>query len=408
MNIALISYEYPPSVAIGGIGTYAWNASHMLAGSGAHVVVFAAGQKEGTETPHPLIEVRRVAVNDRAAFPQAVVPPLLSAHARRPFDVIEAPEIGPEGGPAFAAIPSVARVVKLHTASFLVGRFGYDPPSRLQRLRFLAGALRRGRWATLRPPPDYVRANDAEYRAALLADEIAAPSQAIADILQREWSLDLGRISVYHYPYTPSPALLALPLPACLRTVGFLGRLEARKGVTEMVKAIPAILTRAPGLRFRFIGPSWPHAGTDMQTWILRHHPRLTHALEFTGAVTPAQVPAELSRCDALVLPSRWESFGYTCVEAMISGRAVIGSAAGGMAELIEPGISGLLVPPRSPPAITDAVLHLVDHADQVAALGAGGRRRIAALLAPQHILQLQLASYRRAMQRAADRNSRI
>lgn len=407
VNIALISYEYPPSVAIGGIGTYVWNASHMLAGSGAHVIVFSAGHEDGIENPHPHIEVRRVAVKDRAAFPQAIVPHLLSAHARRAFDIIEAPEIGPEGGPAFAALPTVARVVKLHTASFLVGRFGYSPPSQLQRLRFLAGALRRGRWATLRPPPAYVRENDAEYRAALLADEIAAPSQAIGDILQREWSLDQERISVYPYPYTPSPALLALPLPACVQTVGFLGRLEARKGVAELVKAIPAILARAPGLRFNFIGPSWPHAGTDMQTWILRHHPRLAHALEFTGAVTPARVPDELSRCDALVLPSRWESFGYTCVEAMISGRAVIGSAAGGMAEIIEPGISGLLVPPRSPQAITDAVLYLIDHADQVAALGAGGRGRIATLLAPQHILPLQLASYRRAMQRAAARNTR-
>lgn len=404
MNIALISYEYPPSVAIGGIGTYAWNASHMLAEAGVQVTVFAAGLEEGIENPHPLIEVRRVMVKERAAFPQTIVPHLLSAHARRPLDVIEAPEIGPEGGPAFVALPAVARVVKLHTASFLVGRFGYDPPSLLQRLRFLVGALRRGRWATLRPPPAYVREQDAEFLAAQLADEIAAPSRAIGDILRREWSLDPDRISVYHYPYTPSPALLALPLPARVQTVGFLGRLEARKGVTELVAAIPAILARAPGLRFRFIGPSWPHAGTDMQTWILRRHPRLAPALEFTGAVTPAQVPDELSRCDALVLPSRWESFGYTCVEAMTSGRVVIGSAAGGMAELIEPGVSGLLVPPRSPRAIADAVLRLTDHADQVAALAAGGRRRITTLLDPQQILPLQLASYRRAMQRAAIR----
>lgn len=407
MNIALISYEYPPSVAIGGIGTYAWNASHMLAQSGARVVVFAAGHKEEVENPHPHVEVRRVVANDRAAFPQAVVPPLLSSHARHPFDVIEAPEIGPEGGPAFAALPSVARVVKLHTASFLVGRYGYEPPSRLQRLRFLAGALRRGRWATLRPPPDYVRDSDAEYRAALLADEIAAPSRAIGDVLRHEWSLDPAKISFYPYPFLPSAALLSLPSPTHLGTVGFLGRLEPRKGVVEMMEAIPLILRQAPGLRFRLIGPSWPYAGTDMKTWILRRHPRLAGSLDFTGAVTPGDVPAELARCDALVLPSRWESFGYTCCEAMASGRPVIGSSAGGMAEIIEPGASGLLVPPSAPGAIAEAVLRLFHHPDQVSALGASGRRHVTALLAPERILPLQLASYQRAIHQAAIRNSR-
>lgn len=406
MNIALISYEFPPAVAVGGIGTYAWHASQMLADNGISVTVLAAGREGAFEYPRDGIEVRRVAAEGRPAFSRALVPGLLAAHSRSPFDLIEAPEIGPEGLHAFKALPSAARVLKLHTPGFLVSRHGFDPLPFVQRLHFFLGGLRRGRLALLRPPT-YLRENDSEYHAALLADEIAAPTRAIGDVLQNEWSLDPGRISIYPLPFIPSAALLSLPVPTRLGTVGFLGRLEARKGVVEMMQAIPLILSKAPGLRFRLIGPSWPYAGTDMKTWILRRYPHLAGSIEFTGAVPPDEVPAELGRCDALVLPSRWESFGYTCCEAMASGRPVIGSAAGGMAEIIEPGVSGLLVPPRSPRAIAEAVLELYNHSEKIATLGAGGRQHVTALLAPQRILPLQLANYQRAIRNALIRNSR-
>jgi glycosyltransferase involved in cell wall biosynthesis len=192
-----------------------------------------------------------------------------------------------------------------------------------------------------------------------------------------------------------------------VRTIGFLGRLEARKGVTEMAAAVPRILAHAPHLRFRFIGPSWPYRGTDMQNWLQSTYPRVAHAMEFAGAVPPERVVTELARCDVLVLPSRWENFPFSCWEAMASGRAVIGSAAGGMAEVIEPGVSGLVVPPRSATAIADAVRRLVDRPALAAVLGGGARQRIQSLLAPSRVLPLQLASYTRALQRAARRRRR-
>lgn len=406
MRVALISFEYPPAVAVGGIGTYAWHASHMLAKADIDVVVFAAGQAEGVEHPASGIEVRRVIAHTRLEFSVALTPHLLAAHRRAAVDLIEAPEIGPEGGPAFAALPSAARVVKLHTPSFLVDRFGYEPPTLLERLRFTAGALRRGRWEVL-SRPIYRRQDDPEFQTAKIADEIAAPSQAIADILHSEWSLDWQKTTVYPLPYAPDRALLALSPPDRIQTIGFLGRLEPRKGILDLVQAIPPILARAPELRFRFIGPSWPFARTDMKSWILHHHPEISSNVEFSGSVTPEQVPSELGRCDAVVLPSRWENFPFACWEAMASGRAVIGSAAGGMAEIIQPGVSGLIVPPRSPKAIAEAILQLVDQPELVTKFGNAARQRITSILSPERVLPLQLASYRQALGQAVLRNTR-
>lgn len=405
VKIALISFEYPPAVAIGGIGTYAWQASHMLAAHGIEVAVFAAGLSDNVESPHPLIRVQRIVAENRIQFSSCLIPFLFASHQRDPIDVIEAPEIGPEGAPAFRALPQVARVVKLHTPAYLVDRVGYEHPGFARRFRFWIGGLRRGCWRRLSRPV-YQRESDAEYHGALLADEIAAPSCAIGEVVARDWRLNDALIHHYPLPFEPRAELLALPPPHAVSTVGFLGRLEPRKGVLELARAIPAILDRFPHLRFRLIGPSWPYHDTDMQSWIGRHFPRIMPALDFTGAITPAQVPRELERCDILVLPSRWESFGFTCCESLSSGRAVIGSASGGMADMIEPGISGLLVPPNSPRAIADAVISLAADPAKTVSYGLAGRTRITTLLAPARVLPLQLASYQRAIRQAAIRNS--
>lgn len=406
MRIALISFEFPPAVAVGGIGTYAWNAAVMLAGAGHEVEVFAAG-RAGPEPAQALgVRVHRLDSADRAAFREALAPVFSSRHRERPFDVLESPEIGAEGAAAAKMHPAIARVVKLHTPSCLVAEAGWEPPGVGAQLRFLLGALRRGRMDLLRKP-DCLPEQDAECLWTRQADVIAAPSQAIADLVSSRWSLNPGLVSVYPYPYAPAATLLDLPLPSTVKTIGYLGRLEARKGVTDMAQAIPEILSRAPHLRFRFIGPSWPFRGTDMQTWIERHYGRAAHAMEFTGGLPPDRVAAELARCDVLVLPSRWENFPFACWEAMASGRAVVGSAAGGMAEVIEPGASGLLVPPRSPSAIRDAVLALVNQPGLAANLGAAARQRIESLLAPVQVLPQQLASYEQAIRRAAARAGR-
>lgn len=402
-RVGFVSYEYPPAVAIGGIGSYVWEASRMLASSGASVEVFAAGLP--TEEPANAfgIEVHRIDAKDRAAFREQVLPVFTERHSMASFDLVESPEIGAEGARIAAAFPEVAVISKLHTPSYLVNAIGQTSPTLQERLRFRFGALRRGRWAGLRQEP-YIREQDPEWQFTRNADGIDAPSQAIADRLTADWHLDRQRISVFPCPFRPDPALLELPILDQVRTIGFLGRLEARKGVVELAWAIPRILQQAPQLQFRFLGPSWPYRNSDMESWIRHHCRSVLDRIVFVGAVAREQLAVELARCDGIVLPSRWENFPFACWEAMASGRAVIGSSAGGMADVIEPGVSGLLVPPHSPEAIAAAVLSLVNHPERVAQLGAAGRQRVLEHLAPERILPLQVASYERAIARARER----
>ena len=230
MRIALFSFEFPPAVAIGGIGAYAWEAAKMLAAAGCEVEVFAAG-KTGDEPAKDFgVMVHRFDVNDRASLRKAVLPCFAERHCQCPFDVFESPEIGAEGAEVAMAFPEIASVVKLHTPTYLVSEIGYETPSLLERMRFFLGALRRGRPASLKKRA-YDANDDLECRFTRLADEVAAPSRAIGERVGADWSLDSDRISNYSLPFQPAAALLDLPLPTSARTVGYLCRLEARKGV---------------------------------------------------------------------------------------------------------------------------------------------------------------------------------
>ena len=403
MRIALISFEFPPAVAIGGIGAYAYEASRMLALAGHDVEVFAAGGVGEEPAAEFGVRVHRFDVKNRLELSKAVVPVFSERHREQPFDVMESPEIGAEGTGIKAAFPDLPFVVKLHTPSYLVGKVGYEQPTLIEHLRFTLGGLRRGRWATRRSPA-YNAELDYECLFTRSADEIAAPSKAIGEIVGRDWKLDSSKVSQYPLPFRPSEALLELPYPSAGKVIGFLGRLEARKGVVELAKAIPEILEKAPDLRFRFLGPSWPYKQGDMESWIRGKCRKVIDRIEFVGAVGKGLLASELGKCDIMILPSRWENFPFACWETMASGRAVIGSASGGMADVIEPGVSGLLVEPKSPKSIVKAILSLANDPEKVARLGKAGRKRILHLLAPERILPLQIASYERAIRRAKEK----
>src|SRR5262245_18924446 len=149
MRVALISFEFPPSVAIGGIGTYAVQAVTMLVERGIDVEVFAAGNDGTTICALTGVLVHRVQASDRQQFSARLVDVFQRRHRLRAFDVFESPEIGADGGYVARACPDVARVIKLHTPSFVVNRLGQGP-SFSTSLRFTLGSIRRGRLAFIR------------------------------------------------------------------------------------------------------------------------------------------------------------------------------------------------------------------------------------------------------------------
>jgi glycogen(starch) synthase len=122
MRIALISYEFPPDTAFGGIGTYAGQAATLLAQRGHQVEVFAASAKRAGHFADGPIALNLIGEMDRAKCPAAIAQVCAERHAVRPFAVAESPECFAEGHVIRQAHPNLPLIIKLHTPSEMLER----------------------------------------------------------------------------------------------------------------------------------------------------------------------------------------------------------------------------------------------------------------------------------------------
>ena len=406
MRIALVSFEYSGANRGGGIGTYMRQTASMLAARGHDVEVFIG---DDTECEGSTSNVRIIRVEGpREEFAQNVLAPFLARHRCTAFDVVEGAEFGADLLMIMEALPNLARVVKLHTASYQISLVNDRYLTLGSKARFLLGGLRRGRL----PRPfwgHYVAENDNERRIVLAADEVTSPSKAQLDFTMQTWPIDPAKTAVIPHVFDCDPAVLKPARASGIPYVTFIGRLEVRKGIVEFARAIPAILHAVPEARFRVIGRTLPYpaTGEPLDAVVLRAvGPLAKSCIEFTGPVPQARVYEFLSYTAVSVFPSYWEAYGLACIEAMATATAVIGSRAGGMAEIIEEGRTGLLVPPRNPRAIAAAIIELLENPDRRIAMGRAAREHVVNAYSPERIGPLQEASYERAIERARARRA--
>jgi glycosyltransferase involved in cell wall biosynthesis len=130
-------------------------------------------------------------------------------------------------------------------------------------------------------------------------------------------------------------------------TLGLLGQVSPHKGHDDAIAAIGEL---GAGYRLLVAGRGRP----DYEGLIKEKARGLR--VEFLGFVKPA---AFLPQIDILILPSWEEPFGIVVVEAMAAGVSVIATDAGGPPEILDHGRAGLLVPPRDPLSLVDAVRRL-------------------------------------------------
>jgi glycosyltransferase involved in cell wall biosynthesis len=160
------------------------------------------------------------------------------------------------------------------------------------------------------------------------------------------------------------------------RRVLVIGRLVARKGIDDALRAVAAI----PDVELVVAGG--PAAGPLEDDPEVRRLRALAEQLDvvdrvtFTGAVARQEVPALVRSSDVVVAVPWYEPFGIVPLEAMACGRPVVGSAVGGLLDTVVPGVTGELVPPRDHDALTQALAALLADDVRRAAYGRAGRRR--------------------------------
>jgi len=199
------------------------------------------------------------------------------------------------------------------------------------------------------------------------ADVVLADSQAVADRLK---GLDSH---VVYCPVELDPPPAEAPWPAGDGPViGFVGRIEPRKGVLDLIAAAPAIREGAPGARVVVVGDDpWGlfpdylaqvRAATEVEHLDWRH-----------------DAPSLMRHMDVLVAPSHQEPFGTVLSEAMAVGTPVVATRVGGLAEVVDDGVTGRLVEPGNPEALADAVLDVLARRAEMGAAAREAARRFGA-----------------------------
>jgi glycosyltransferase involved in cell wall biosynthesis len=146
--------------------------------------------------------------------------------------------------------------------------------------------------------------------------------------------------------------------------LGWIGRFDRAKGVDVLLDA----LLEVPEAHLLLVGEGEEEA-------VLREHVarlRLGERVEFRAWSDDAR--AALDAVDVFVLPSRFESFPLTVLEAMIAGLPVVASDVGSVAEAVIDGTTGVLVPPEDPKALSAALRSLVDNSALREQMGRAGR----------------------------------
>lgn len=155
--------------------------------------------------------------------------------------------------------------------------------------------------------------------------------------------------------------------------VGRLDRTSAWKGVEVLIRSFDRVVAARPDARLRIVGSG--DALPDHRA--LAGSLGLGGVVSFSGRLRGVALREAYTRARVLVLPSLTasESFGMTLVEAMASGRPVIGSAVGGIPEVVSDGVTGVLVRPGDEVALASACVRLLGDDALCRRMGTAGRR---------------------------------
>jgi glycosyltransferase involved in cell wall biosynthesis len=122
----------------------------------------------------------------------------------------------------------------------------------------------------------------------------------------------------------------------------------------------------------------------------------LKGSIHWVGALGLADVRQLVRAADIFLLPSLWENCPYSCLEAMAAGRAIVCADQGGMPELIQHGVNGLLANPDSSASFADRIEQLINDSELRARLGDNARATIERAHRDTHVARQAVEVYER------------
>lgn len=174
----------------------------------------------------------------------------------------------------------------------------------------------------------------------------------------------------------------------------FVGRIERRKAVDVLLEAAVLLLGEFPQLEFHLVGKKNEGPDQDPEQTFRQKHPELLGRVKFVGAVDEAELKRHYLASDIFCLPSRYESLGLVLLEAMSMGRPVVASRVGGIPEVVDEGVTGLLFEADDVADLAGALRRLIADPALRRAMGTAARRRYEETFSLGVVIRSLLAHY--------------
>lgn len=209
------------------------------------------------------------------------------------------------------------------------------------------------------------------------ADRIVAATTAEFAQLQWLYQADVRKIMIippgvdlsHFYPIPSDEAKLYIGVPPCSQMLLFVGRIEPLKGLDTLIKALAIMRVRGVYVCLTVIGGEQQNEVITPNSEMARiqaicEEANISDLVTFLGKKGQNTLPYYYSAAEAVVVPSYYESFGMVALEAMACGVPVVASHVGGLAFLVQDGITGFTVPVDDPQALADRLTILVEDPD--------------------------------------------
>lgn len=179
--------------------------------------------------------------------------------------------------------------------------------------------------------------------------------------------IDLKKFDVDNQSFEVADSLNLLPGPK----IGCFARLEPQKDIMNLLLSVPFILEKVPDANILIAGEGPQREEMER----LAINSGVSKNVRFLGH--RKDIPRLLAAIDLLALSSSWEGLPLVLLEAMASKKPVVCTDVGGVSEIVEDGFNGLLVPPKSPKVLGDAITALLLDKERAREMGRNGYERV-------------------------------
>ncbi len=363
MRVAMLSYHTCPLATLGGKDTggmnvYVHELTRHLGRMGVHVDVYTRSQDE--HVPHVLHDlgygnrVVHVAAGPEVPLPKDQLASFLPEFQR--------------GVQEFAELKGLTYDV-IHSHYWMSGIAGlglrqvWQAPM-IQMFHTLGLMKQRVARQPGEAEGDYRLQGERNVMQA--ADWIVAATPAERAQLQWLYEMEMSKVVVippgvdvsHFYPIPADEAKQAIGIRPCEQMLLFVGRIEALKGIDVLIEAIGILRKKGLSMCLAVIGgevSSTNGGSVEMERLqALREQAGLEDLVAFLGKKAQDTLPYYYSAAEAVVVPSHYESFGMVALEAMACGAPVVASQVGGLAYLVQDGVTGFTVAVDDAQALAD------------------------------------------------------